>query len=417
MSNQRPRQFLDGLAGADSTLTLSVPPAAQATVGNGPIAGQTLVFDFNLVNFDWVTWHNYEWQNWVQVDALLNVAIGFLNLRGLWRPDTDYTVGDTVFDPDDPTKLYEAQNTHHSSTDFQDDVTAGHWTEVTEVGPPVTTVFGRIGDIVAEVDDYAAFFYSKTQSDARFAQLAARNTFTDSQLISLANAKMDVRGAGILDYYLSGNDTIPDASFRREAADRTSITRFDAAGLVSRQYVFDRATDIMSDDSVMRRIDADNRFNPLINARMRWRGQWVAGAYAANDVVQDGDYVFIALQSTVEKPDNGNNPPDPVDWDVMSSGGGSSVYVQDTAPATPAVGELWFKTSAPVGLYIYYDDGDSTQWVQTDGGGSSDGSGITEAEADARYAQSDWRHQVQITQAAYDVLSPPDADTMYVVVG
>jgi hypothetical protein len=37
--------------------------------------------------------------------------------------------------------------------------------------------------------------------------------------------------------------------------------------------------------------------------------------------------------------------------------------------------------------------------------------------ADARYAQSDWRNQVQITQAAYDALSPPDPDTMYVIVG
>jgi hypothetical protein len=44
--------------------------------------------------------------------------------------------------------------------------------------------------------------------------------------------------------------------------------------------------------------------------------------------------------------------------------------ISDTPPADPKVGQLWFKTVEPVGLYIWYQDADSAQWVQVSGGGS-----------------------------------------------
>lgn len=44
-------------------------------------------------------------------------------------------------------------------------------------------------------------------------------------------------------------------------------------------------------------------------------------------------------------------------------------------PSSPEQGQLWFKTVDPVGLFIWYEDGDSSQWVQTGGGGSGGGSG------------------------------------------
>ncbi len=50
-----------------------------------------------------------------------------------------------------------------------------------------------------------------------------------------------------------------------------------------------------------------------------------------------------------------------------------------TPPANPDQGQLWFKTVDPVGLFIWYNDGDSGQWVQTGGGGGggSDGAAAT----------------------------------------
>ena len=43
-------------------------------------------------------------------------------------------------------------------------------------------------------------------------------------------------------------------------------------------------------------------------------------------------------------------------------GGSTALYIGDTPPALPATGQLWFK-SDEARLYVYYNDGNSTQWV------------------------------------------------------
>lgn len=135
-----------------------LPGTANVVDGNGPIEAYTLNYKFNLIDFDWVTWHNYEWENWMQVDALLNVAIGFLDLKGIWKSGTVYAVGDTVIDPRDLVSLYQATQSFTSTTDVSelDDVT--FWDLRNEVRPSVSTVFGRQGDVVATEADYSAFY-------------------------------------------------------------------------------------------------------------------------------------------------------------------------------------------------------------------------------------------------------------------
>jgi hypothetical protein len=67
------------------------------------------------------------------------------------------------------------------------------------------------------------------------------------------------------------------------------------------------------------------------------------------------------------------------------SGGNSSIDVSETAPTTPASGNLWLNTATGK-LYIYIDDGTSTQWIEpatTGGGGSSNA--ITLAGQSASY--------------------------------
>ena len=65
-------------------------------------------------------------------------------------------------------------------------------------------------------------------------------------------------------------------------------------------------------------------------------------------------------------------------WGVVSGSGGSSVTVQETAPSSPSEGDLWFDPSDMV-PYIYYNDGNSTQWVNfvSASGGGGSGSAIT----------------------------------------
>lgn len=58
-----------------------------------------------------------------------------------------------------------------------------------------------------------------------------------------------------------------------------------------------------------------------------------------------------------------------------------AVIVSDVAPSTPDAGQLWFRTVDPVGLFIWYTDTDSSQWVQIGGGGLPSFASTAEAQA------------------------------------
>jgi hypothetical protein len=49
-------------------------------------------------------------------------------------------------------------------------------------------------------------------------------------------------------------------------------------------------------------------------------------------------------------------------WRPTGGSGGSSVYIQDTAPTGVTSGTLWWQSSTGT-LYVYYNDGTSSQWV------------------------------------------------------
>lgn len=51
--------------------------------------------------------------------------------------------------------------------------------------------------------------------------------------------------------------------------------------------------------------------------------------------------------------------------ELNQSSGGASVDVSDTVPTEPTSGNLWLDTNTGK-LYIYIDDGDSSQWIQPD---------------------------------------------------
>ena len=56
------------------------------------------------------------------------------------------------------------------------------------------------------------------------------------------------------------------------------------------------------------------------------------------------------------------------DWVAQSGGGGggASVTTSDAAPSSPSAGDLWYNTSAG-GLFVYYQDANSAQWVEVVG--------------------------------------------------
>jgi len=58
--------------------------------------------------------------------------------------------------------------------------------------------------------------------------------------------------------------------------------------------------------------------------------------------------------------------------------GNTSLTQSDAPPGSPSVGDLWFDTSDPK-LYVYYSDGSSNQWVQTNPAGSGGSSSSSSA--------------------------------------
>ena len=62
-------------------------------------------------------------------------------------------------------------------------------------------------------------------------------------------------------------------------------------------------------------------------------------------------------------------------------GGGASVTTDDSAPGSPSDGDLWYDTDDG-GMFVYYEDTDSSQWVEVIGSVGSDGAaGATGADA------------------------------------
>lgn len=57
------------------------------------------------------------------------------------------------------------------------------------------------------------------------------------------------------------------------------------------------------------------------------------------------------------------------DW-VTAASGGASVTTSDTAPSNPSEGDLWYDTTE-LTTYVYYNDGNSSQWVNASPNGMS----------------------------------------------
>ena len=65
---------------------------------------------------------------------------------------------------------------------------------------------------------------------------------------------------------------------------------------------------------------------------------------------------------------------------VAAGGGGASVTVSDSAPGSPSSGDLWWDSTNLI-MYVYYADGSSNQWVQTNPSGSSAGTFVEKTSA------------------------------------
>jgi hypothetical protein len=96
---------------------------------------------------------------------------------------------------------------------------------------------------------------------------------------------------------------------------------------------------------------------------------------AANRFLLSADVSLTANQSALLQYDGTTSR-----WRMIGgtgSGSGGGVTVDSTAPGAPANGDMWFDTTVGA-LYVYVNDGDTSQWVEP---GSSTGSTMTMGKA------------------------------------
>lgn len=62
------------------------------------VSANTQNYDFNLIDFDSVTWHEDEYENWHAVDAVLKSFFNTSGFTGVWMVSTTYEVGDLAVD-------------------------------------------------------------------------------------------------------------------------------------------------------------------------------------------------------------------------------------------------------------------------------------------------------------------------------
>ena len=118
------------------------------------------------------------------------------------------------------------------------------------------------------------------------------------------------------------------------------------------------------------------------------QSDWQQSTTSADDFIKNKPTLVTSLNglSDVNTAGAANNKIlkyDGTNWvvadDAVGSASGTNVTVSDTAPASPTAGDLWFKSDEGR-LKIYYNDGSSSQWVDTSPigtGGSGGGVSVT----------------------------------------
>jgi hypothetical protein len=75
----------------------------------------TTNFNFNLIDFDQIPWHEDEHDNWHEVDALLARYLAVSNVKGVWQNALAVTVGERYIDSSDDT-IWEVLVAHTTSS-------------------------------------------------------------------------------------------------------------------------------------------------------------------------------------------------------------------------------------------------------------------------------------------------------------
>lgn len=134
------------------------------------------------------------------------------------------------------------------------------------------------------------------------------------------------------------------------------------------EIIIPRAAQIddLSDVDTSTAAPTDGQVLTWDNANSKWEPATVASGSSYGDSDVDTHLNQSSASTNEVLSWNGSD----YDWVAQSGGGGgASVTTADAAPSSPSDGDLWYDTTT-LRLYVYYNDGSSSQWVKANPSGS-----------------------------------------------
>lgn len=394
----------------------------------GIIKRTTLNYSFRIPFFDAPNWGREVERNFDTIDAVLFAATGLTNIKGVWTNDTEYDASDRVVDPADGSVWQaNVDHTSAVTGSFSDDRTLhptywtvlsvslnnrGQWTTATNYnvnefvyddhryGTTKTKyISGATYDIDVAAGNIVTLIDIRDAYDDSVANAASAAASAASAAIDAANADADAAAALASKNAAAASaaaalvsETNADNSEAGALASATAaaISAADAAanGLTVSMFNFSTTVAYPPSSGQVRlnnatqgsatRVDVSHINTGGIDVTQTMLLQVQAGTLILlQDRATPANYqIYTATGPAVV---SGSDLQIPVVWKsggtaiannrptlfaIGGGGGAASVTTDDNPPAAPLRdGQLWFKSSTGV-FYVYYDDGNTSQWVQ-----------------------------------------------------
>ena len=226
-------------------------------------------------------------------------------------------------------------------------------------------MFASTGDLPSATTYHGMFAHVHGTGAAYFAH--------GGNWVELANNSALSAKASLASPALTGTPTAPTATSGTNTT-QLATTEFVTAAVAG-------ASGTYTDSSVDTHLNTSSASSGEV---LSWNGtdyDWVAQSVNISiDNLSDVD-------TTTTAPTDGqalvwdNSASEWIPGTIATSGGGASVTTSDAAPSSPTAGDLWFN-STNLKLHVYYNDGDSSQWVQTNPSSTAVSSGTSVSTSD-----------------------------------
>ena len=390
------------------------------------IRGYTPNYAFKLVNFDTPRWHTLEYANWTQLDGMLLQA-GIPQIRGEWAYSTLYFVGDRVYDIVNGL-LYRClvEHTSAASGTFEADRLAHptYWV-VQTLGVPVfrgqwqvNTTYS-LGEIVF-INAYQYYLCTTShKSTATFDGTKWALVFDATAAVNSTNASATAAAGSASQAATSASNAATSATNAQASAVESAAqaqklfgtsTSSNTIGLTAKTFVTQADKYFNVGKFVMIRADLD----PINNWMWGQVSSYTGTTLVVNSIVSNGAGTFVSwiidvsgsrgaigpqgaqgeigppltLLGTV--PSEGALPPtgntigdmyqaednghvyvwDGTEWDDLGALGTSTTTTADVPPTDPKDGDMWWESDSGI-FWVFYDDGNTSQWVQAGGAAAS----------------------------------------------